>query len=405
MRTAAVLLAIVLMACGSNDAGGNATGLTAPDASAPDPGGDEAPCTTEPGTTLVYDGESHEVSEVAVTCRAEGVRARLMVVDSLWNAGIDRASVDAFMQRFESETPAGAFDPTRGIIDNLEAVFGELDSSSLPDGKLAIYVVDSGGAGDGYLCSWCDSPQLHLDKRLLDPVRDEALSVAAHETYHLLHRAYDADEEVWIDESLAEAAMTATGYFTDDLWLDDFVSAPDRDWGPGGVGFGGFHYGAGLLWGTFLYERGGAALMRAITREPENGWEGLDAALASVGEESAFSLFLEMAVAMAVNRPELGHGFSAFDVGEVASEASLSIGTSTRGDVRAGGIDVYRLVGPGALAIEVRGEGIGARAAHVGEDVVVVDPVGGATLTLASDDEAFLVVSAQAEASYEISVD
>ena len=125
---------------------------------------------------------------------------------------------------------------------------------------------------------------------------------------------------MWIDESLAQAAMTANGFFTDDEWLDDFRLAPDQDWGPGGVDFGTFNYGAGLLWGTFLYERGGAPLMAAITAEPGNGWAGLDAALQATGEAGdAWSLFLDMGVAMVADRPELGHGFAACGLALVAA--------------------------------------------------------------------------------------
>ena len=86
-----------------------------------------------------------------------------------------------------------------------EAVFGPLDTSSFPQGKLEIYVVDTSGAGHGYLCGWCDHPQLHLDGLVLQPLDDElAVSIAAHETYHVIHRAHDTNEAMWVDESLAE---------------------------------------------------------------------------------------------------------------------------------------------------------------------------------------------------------
>lgn len=365
----------------------------------------DSPCWGMPSSTLVYDGVTHQTLEVPATCRAEGERTFVLVADDLWDNGIDQADVNGFMHRYELFTPAGSIDPERGVIHNDEAVFGSLDAAALPGGKVSIYVIDSNGGGDGYLCGWCDYPQLHLDGTVLTPLDgDDALSIAAHESYHIIHRGHDADEDTWIDESLAEAAMTANGFFTDDEWLDDFRLDPDQDWGPGGVDFGSFNYGAGLLWGTFLYERGGVELMTAITAEPANGWAGLDAALASVGDDDAWSVYLEMAVAMVADRPDLGYGFAAFDVGEVAREGDLAGGDAVDGGVLAGGIDVYRLVGPGPLDVEVTGAGIGARAFRIADDVVVVDPVGGATLDFGAGDAAYLVVTAQDAASYGITV-
>jgi len=362
-----------------------------------------SPCWGMPASTLVYDGQTHQTVEVAATCRAEGDRTFVMVADSLWDNGIDQAAVNGFMHRYELFTPAGSIDPNRGVIVNDEAVFGPLDTASLPGGKVSVFVVDSNGGGDGYLCGWCDYPQLHLDGTVLVPLDgDDALSISAHESYHIIHRGIDSNEETWVDESLAQAAMTANGFFTDDEWLDDFRLDPDQDWGPGGVDFGSFNYGAGLLWGTFLYERGGVELMTAITAEPSDGWAGLDAALASVGDDAAFPVFLEMAVAMVADRPELGYGFAAFDVGEVAREGDLAGGDARDGAVMPGGIDVYRLVGPGPLELDVTGAGIGARAFRIADDIVVVDPVGGATLELGADEDAYLVVSAPEGGAYSI---
>jgi hypothetical protein len=368
----------------------------------------DSPCWGMPASTDVYDGVTHQVTSVAATCRAEGERAFVIVADDLWENGIDQADVNGFMHRFELFTPRGSFDPDAGVLLNDEAIFGAVPDD-LPGGKLSVFIVDSNGGGDGYLCSWCDYPQIHLDGTVLAPIdEDLALSIAAHETYHVIHRGFDPDEEVWVDESIAEAAMTANGFFTDDEWLDEFRLDPDQPWGPSGVDFGEFNYGAGLLWGTFLWQKGGPELMAAITSEPTNGWEGLDAALASVAiDEDAWSLFLDMSVAMVLDRPDLGYGFDAFDVGEVAREGDVGAGEMMDGTVSAYGIDVWRIVGDGTVEVRVAGTSgpeLSARAFAASDPVVVVDPATAmADLTLEAG-EGFVVVTAPDAAGYTITV-
>jgi hypothetical protein len=244
---------------------------------------------------------------------------------------------------------------------------------------------------------------------VLTPLNDDlALSIAAHETYHVIHHGFDADEEVWVDESIAEAAMTANGFFTDDEWLDDFRLDPDVPWGPSGVDFGEFNYGAGLLWGTFLWEKGGPELMTAITAEPMNGWEGLDAALASVAiEDDAWSLFLEMGVAMVLDRPDLGYGFTAFDVGEVAREGDVAAGEMVTGTLSPYGIDVWRVLGDVTVNVEVTPDAaveVSARAFAASDPAVVVDPATAAADLALEAGEGFIVVTAPAATGYAITV-
>lgn len=368
----------------------------------------DSPCWGMPASTDVYDGQTHQVSSVPATCRAEGDRAFVIVADDLWENGIDQADVNGFMHRFELFTPEGSFDPDAGVLINDEAIFGELPED-LPGGKLSVFIVDSNGGGDGYLCTWCDYPQIHLDGTVLAPIdEDLALSIAAHETYHVIHEGFDPDEEVWVDESIAEAAMTANGFFTDDEWLDDFRLDPDQPWGPSGVDFGEFNYGAGLLWGTFLWEKGGPELMAAITAEPDNGWDGLDAALASVAiEGDAWSQYLDMCVAMVLDRPDLGYGFAAFDVGEVAREGDVGVGEMMGGNVSAYGIDVWRLVGDGTVTVRVAGTDppvVSARAFAASDPVVVVDPSDANADVVLEGGEGFVVVTAAAAAGYTITV-
>ncbi|HEV8547789.1 MAG TPA: hypothetical protein VGQ57_02155, partial [Polyangiaceae bacterium] len=245
--------------------------------------------------------------------------------DDLWQTTIDPASpplgdaeVAAFMDRYELRGAPASAHPELGVLPTDELVFGALPDSSLTDGKLAVFVIDSNGAGDGYLCSWCgDKAVLHLDALALGSLHtDKTLSIAAHESFHAIHRAYDRTEEVWVDETLAEAAMTVNGFYTDQAWVSGFLQNTNQMWGPGITDAPSFNYGAGLLFGTYLWERGGAPLLSAITHDPAHGFAGLDHALASVGDPlTGFEAFQEMALAVFLNDAANGHGFRSIQLG------------------------------------------------------------------------------------------
>jgi hypothetical protein len=311
---ALVALPSVLAACGSDprsepDAGRGGDDVVIPDYT-------RSPCYGDSRSTLVYDAETHGQREVSATCRAEGERTRVYVADELWDAPVTQGDVDAFMGGYELFGRASSFQPDLGVLHVDELVFGALDTAALPDGKLPVFVVDSGGAGEGYLCSWCAGTEFHLDGPLLGSLgSDETLSIAAHETVHVIHRAYDANETIWVDETLAQAAMTVNGFFTDGDWLDDFLRATNVAWGPGIDDPLAYHYGAGLLFGSYLWERGGRKLLHAITTEPLDDWAGIDAALATTDETGdAWGMYLDMGLAAFLDEPRTGYSFESFDL-------------------------------------------------------------------------------------------
>ena len=371
----------------------------------------DSPCWGDASGTMVYNGMTHMTEQTPATCRAEGDRVLLYVADDLWETQVDQAAVNGLMHRLEIFTPPGSIDPYQGVVVNDETVFGPMDESDFPEGKLAIYVVNTNGGGDGYLCGWCSYPQLHMDGMILQPLDgDFSVSIAAHETYHVIHQAYDANETTWVDESLAEAAMTANGFFTDTDWLDSFLANPDQNWGPGNPELGGFNYGAALLWGSFLWERGGAPLMTAITAEPSDDWAGIDAALDTVGDDrDAWDLYLDMIVAVYVDDPGMGYGFSSFEVPPVSIEGDLMVGSTEMGTLSEYGIDYFDVLDVGMLTIDLISTGpepVVGQAVIVGNGSVQVIPLGAATPVNAGAEEAvFVAVTARDVASYELSVD
>jgi hypothetical protein len=341
-----------------------------------------SPCYGQPGETEVYNLDTHEVRSVQATCRAEGNRTLFYVADDLWETEytpgappFTQADVNFFMNYYELTGQPASSHPELGVLPTDELVFGSLDESGLTNGKLPIFLIDSGGAGQGYLCSWCDRTELHLDGPLLRSLRtDEALSIAAHETVHAIHKSYDANEVLWVDETLAEAAMTLNGYFTDGEWLDAFLNDPNQQWGPGLTEPQDFNYGAGLLLGTYLWERGGAALLGAITRDTTNDWAGIDDALSSVGDpEDSWNVFLDMAVATALDDPESGYEFRSFELAGKLKPVAVEAGASYDATILPYGL-VYISLAPAARGVTIATTGdVSTRIALEGDPVEVVD--------------------------------
>ncbi len=280
-------------------------------------------------TTQVYNGRTHAVENVSATLRAAGDGVSVYVQET-FNSHVTDSQLNAFMSRLLLVGSAKSYLGGAGILPTSEAVFGPLDRANLPGATQRVFVVDTSGAGDGYLCGWCEHPDLHLDGTLVAPLDGEkALSITAHELFHAIHRGYDTDEEVWMDESLAEAAMTINGYFTDQTWLGDFVNNPNKDWGPGGADVTTVHYGACLAWGTYLWEQGGVDLMQALTAEAKNGWDGLEAAVASINDpRSAWELYLGLGAALYFDDPARGFGFESFDLPVALRGVALTDGTT-----------------------------------------------------------------------------
>lgn len=392
---------------GSAAAAGSGGGGGSSGSSGAAPDYTQSPCYGEQATTEVYDLETHATTSVTATCRAEGDHARLYVADDLWQTkaspdapALDQAEVDAFMFRYELVGQAASTHPELGVLPTDEVVFGTLPSASLTEGKLPIFVVDSGGAGDGYLCSWCAKPALHLDGPTLRSLHtDKTLSIAAHETFHAIHRAHDPDEEVWVDESLAEAAMTVNGFFTDQAWVKDFLQTTNQAWGPGVNDTTSFNYGAGLLFGTYLFEYGGAPLLAAVTQEAANGWTGIDRALAATGSSATgWELFEDMAVAVLVNDPVAGYGFRSFTLDTALLPYAAHTGTALVETIEPYGIVYVRFDADATSVTLTAPEGVSARLVLEDDALTVRDVTPGLRASFDGKAPRALVLTAQKSA-------
>lgn len=354
----------------------------------------------------MYDAATHQVTTVQATCRAEGERARVYVADALWEALVDQTQVNGLMHRLELVGREGAVDPTLGIIANTEAVFGPMDTTPMPEGKLDVFILEIGGLGsDAYVCGWCSYLQIHLDGPKLAPMNGEvALSVTSHEMEHIIDRARDDDEEAWVNEALAEASMLANGYMTEQTWLTDHLMYPHKPWGPAG---GEVHYGTALVWGAFFLDRGGPSWLTAIVNEPGNGAAGLEAALTSLGAGSLAEVHQQILVSAYLDRSDLGWGIDRLELGSYAAAGSLAPGGQHDDTVQPWAAVYVELSGSGPATIQATSAEPTLRAVAAVQTTgdVVVTPLDGATsVDLGGAERAFVAVTAETVADFTLTM-
>ncbi len=372
----------------------------------------DSPCWGTAETTSMFDHDSAGYVDVATTCRAEGERVMVFVADQLWESFIDQELVNRFVHHVELYSEPDAYDPELGLLQNVEAVFGPLQTDSMPSGKMHIFVLDTEGIDDAYVCpataERCAYACVHLDGVMMEPIDgDDALAVTAREAFHLLHGFSDEDEELWVDESLAQAAITINGFYLEEGWVNAFLANPDYNWGPGDPEGNVAHYGAFTLWGSYLWERGGVDLMRAITAEPANGWESLDQALATAGlQGDTWALFLDWIVAVYMDAVDGEHGMQSFSLGAVTDAGTFPGAGTLAGSVSPYGID-YLSLPEGTWTVtpsDLGGGPLTTLAITYATDLSVEDVSSGGSVTVEAGATAFLAVTAPSATQYEIAL-
>ena len=317
----------------------------------------ESECYGQEKTTNLFNHGQMAFIPINTTCRAEGESTKIYVQNELWESEkVTQDDIDSFMNRFELLGNNSSYNPEQGVIYTNQEVFGELSVTEFPDNKVHLFIVDSDGRGDGYICpttyGWCDFYCIHLDGALMDLQTDYAMAVASHELFHLIHHYIDSDEHMWVDETLAQTAMTVNGFYTDSNWVRDWLNNTDRNWGPGDPEHGSQHYGAFLTWGLYLWEYGGVDLINAIANEQEDGWLGIDLALEATGEiTTSWDLYLDYIVTIGVNN-ESKH-FDFVDIGQLNMKTPLELDTERAESVQPYGIDYHPVRGTGEYNVAI----------------------------------------------------
>jgi hypothetical protein len=176
------------------------------------------------------------------TLMAKGLRSYLYVENS--RLSLPPGFIERTISTLESQTPPGSLRSDWGIVPLLESVFAPLPKVVSPDDHLIVLMADLGKYKnfefDGFFNAFDQmSPEkaAEFDQKTnqsniiyingLRKNEDYTLGVIAHELQHLLHFHAPKKEgfiqSTWLSETLAEAAMLVTGFFTDQGHVDRFA--------------------------------------------------------------------------------------------------------------------------------------------------------------------------------------
>ena len=251
---------------------------------------------------------------VPSTCRAVGANSYLFVADDQWNVNVAQQDVDTIIDVLENRTPDGSINPALGIIPNEINVFGPVPDALDSDPKAIILLMELASFGGnqfdgffnaynqytddytmanyGYHSNECE--MVTVNSAIRPVISDMTVSILAHEFQHLIHWGGDPDEESWVNESCSEAAMVVCGYPTDISWMNDYLGNPSVAL----YDLEHVHYGACLLFGTYLYERFGASFLNLLVADPANGETGITGQLSASGNPLSMNeLLLDWATA------------------------------------------------------------------------------------------------------------
>ena len=235
---------------------------------------------------------------------------------------VDLDGLEKYQSRFElRHVSPNAYwyveDGTRVDQDDIEAAAVEFEDIIYPrvagyfgtewkpgvdnDPRLTILHGDIRGAG-GYFSSTDEYPaairphsnqreMIYINARYLRVASPLYYSVLAHELNHAIMWNYDASEDTWVSEGLAELSVTVAGYPANSIphfLRRPFVSLVHWPLDDANIGA---HYGGVSLFMHYLYEHyAGAdrAGLRQLMSNPADNRAGIDSYLADAGYDRDF---------------------------------------------------------------------------------------------------------------------
>jgi len=247
-------------------------------------------------------GTSTPFYSVPSTCRAVGDNCYVFVEDSSWTNGrVNQDAVDSVRIAFDSRTPAGSVNPSKGIYQNDVDTFGNPPDVD-HDPKIIILILNikdgysgTGGYVAGYFYGYNEFAQAnsndaeiyYLDCKPANLTTPTGLitgmQTTAHEFQHMIHFNYNRSQDTFLNESMSMCAEVVNGYsmrsqdsFNDETnhylfdWRKDDNTKVLTD------------YARAARYSVYLYEQFGADILKKIVQAPLPGINGITYALQNV---------------------------------------------------------------------------------------------------------------------------
>jgi len=208
--------------------------------------------------------------QATATLRATGDRSLVYVENKFWKSQIQPEFIKRLHQRLEQLTPPGSIFPNQGIVEIEENLFAPLPRIISTDERVIVLFADLGKYKnfefDGFFNAFDQIPdemsrtdgQRSNESNLIyingfRQNEDYTIGVIAHELQHLLHHHVGPKEgqDLWLSETLAEAAMLLTGYDTDQEHANRYAKEPYKT---SLVSHTYVQYGPQLLFSAFLLD-------------------------------------------------------------------------------------------------------------------------------------------------------
>jgi hypothetical protein len=190
----------------------------------------------------------------------------------------------------------------------------------------------------------------------------------AHEFQHMIHFANDQNEGSIVDEGLSGLAEYLIGNRSSTIYEQMYLSDPDKSMTIWPVYKSSLpYYGGSFLFFKYIVDRMGTGIIRKIVQQPENGLDGIDAALDAYpgnnGHITADEIFAEWITAnlfIAMNQPDGKYHYvdyqPPFGSGTNMIEPLGCDNTVIKSTVMQYGVDYYRLDCPaGIYQVKVTG--------------------------------------------------
>ncbi|MBM4354088.1 MAG: hypothetical protein FJ109_09895 [Deltaproteobacteria bacterium] len=347
--------------------------------------------------------------QVAATCRGVGANVAVWVADKEWEKNVAQADVDAILAAMEQATPRTS---DSGVIANNEALFGPPPKFHEDDPDLTLLVYDIPNykqySFDGFFRredlapfnpSCANNPMLYCSNELgmihvkAEDVGGEYMQgVIAHEYEHLAHFGRDPNEESWLDETLAELAMSYSGY-EDPGNVNAYLKQPSLAL----VMDPPVNYGACFVFGGYLYQRLGVDGINALVASATKGIAAIDEAESHGGFEPMLG---EYAAANILDDTSVADGQFGYDLFDLGKFASNDFGNYNGKDfiVQPTGLHYFDLAMPLVgletykITFDAKGTSVRAHAVHVaGPAVYPLTP--GESVTLPVLEQPILVLA------------